>query len=213
MNVGLIGSTLKLLYLSIGMVSILEIMVVRTTRSTCILYYGCMRSWILVCRELTKATEPFIKQEDEGKFRCKTCQKLFKATSFVEKHVANKHPTLVKHLQDVSRTLAPNIQISFVYIFCLRLRTSIISRWILIESSRSLMPQRRSVIVNNRLHRRTGSRDLPTPLPQVTMGAYLHRTTVRMGKDILHILHRLVDIGIIIRSIPSVLILPRDVTT
>ena len=53
-------------------------------------------------RELTKAVEPFIKQEDEGKFRCKTCQKLFKATSFVEKHIANKHPELVKQLDDVT---------------------------------------------------------------------------------------------------------------
>ena len=52
-------------------------------------------------RELSKAAEPFIKQEDEGKFRCKTCQKLFKATSFVEKHIANKHPELVKHLEEV----------------------------------------------------------------------------------------------------------------
>ena len=47
-----------------------------------------------------------------GKFRCKTCQKLFKATSFVEKHIANKHPDFVKHLQDVSNnifvTLKPN---------------------------------------------------------------------------------------------------------
>ncbi|KAG5639154.1 hypothetical protein H0H81_006413 [Sphagnurus paluster] len=51
--------------------------------------------------ELTKAVEPFLKQEDEGKFRCKTCQKLFKATSFVEKHIANKHPELVKHLEDI----------------------------------------------------------------------------------------------------------------
>ena len=53
-------------------------------------------------RELSKAAEPHIKQEDEGKFRCKTCQKLFKATSFVEKHIANKHPELVKHLEEVS---------------------------------------------------------------------------------------------------------------
>lgn len=52
-------------------------------------------------RELSKECEPHIKQEDEGKFRCKTCQKLFKATSFVEKHIANKHPDLVKHLEDV----------------------------------------------------------------------------------------------------------------
>jgi hypothetical protein len=39
--------------------------------------------------------------EDEGKFRCKTCQKLFKATAFVEKHVANKHPELVKVLDEL----------------------------------------------------------------------------------------------------------------
>lgn len=51
--------------------------------------------------ELTKAVEPYLKQEDEGKFRCKTCQKLFKATSFVEKHIANKHPDHVKHLDDI----------------------------------------------------------------------------------------------------------------
>ncbi|KAF9246862.1 hypothetical protein BU15DRAFT_69722 [Melanogaster broomeanus] len=51
--------------------------------------------------ELTKAVEPFIKQEDEGRFRCKTCQKLFKATSFVEKHIANKHAELVKQLDEV----------------------------------------------------------------------------------------------------------------
>ena len=52
-------------------------------------------------RELSRACEQFIKQEDEGKFRCKTCQKLFKATSFVEKHISNKHPELVKHLEEV----------------------------------------------------------------------------------------------------------------
>lgn len=51
--------------------------------------------------ELSKAVEQYIKQEDEGRFRCKTCQKLFKATSFVEKHVANKHPELVKQLDEV----------------------------------------------------------------------------------------------------------------
>jgi hypothetical protein len=51
--------------------------------------------------ELSKAVEPFIKQEDEGRFRCKTCQKLFKATSFVEKHIANKHPELVKQLEEI----------------------------------------------------------------------------------------------------------------
>ncbi|KAF6762475.1 hypothetical protein DFP72DRAFT_956970 [Ephemerocybe angulata] len=51
--------------------------------------------------ELSKAVEQHIKQEDEGKFRCKTCLKLFKATSFVEKHIANKHPELVKQLQEL----------------------------------------------------------------------------------------------------------------
>ncbi|KAJ6627363.1 hypothetical protein B0H10DRAFT_1994098 [Mycena sp. CBHHK59/15] len=51
--------------------------------------------------ELTKAVEPYLKQEDEGKFRCKTCQKLFKATSFVEKHIANKHPELVRALDEI----------------------------------------------------------------------------------------------------------------
>ncbi|TFK43085.1 hypothetical protein BDQ12DRAFT_674366 [Crucibulum laeve] len=51
--------------------------------------------------ELSKTVEPHIKQEDEGKFRCKTCQKLFKATSFVEKHIANKHSELVKSLDEL----------------------------------------------------------------------------------------------------------------
>ena len=52
-------------------------------------------------RELAKAVEPLVKQEDEGKFRCKTCSKLFKATSFVEKHVTNKHAELIKQLDEV----------------------------------------------------------------------------------------------------------------
>jgi hypothetical protein len=56
----------------------------------------------LLLRELSKVVEQYIKQEDEGRFRCKTCQKLFKATSFVEKHIANKHPELVKSLEDVN---------------------------------------------------------------------------------------------------------------
>ena len=55
-----------------------------------------------VPRETTKAVEQHIKQEDEGKFRCKQCNKLFKAISFVEKHVANKHGELVRHLEHVS---------------------------------------------------------------------------------------------------------------
>lgn len=47
--------------------------------------------------------EPHVKQEDEGKYRCKSCSKLFKATSFVEKHILNKHAELVKSMEDVSR--------------------------------------------------------------------------------------------------------------
>ncbi|KAG9081208.1 hypothetical protein FRC07_014587, partial [Ceratobasidium sp. 392] len=49
--------------------------------------------------ELARCVEPHIKQEDEGKFRCKTCSKLFKATSFVEKHIANKHSELTQELE------------------------------------------------------------------------------------------------------------------
>lgn len=51
--------------------------------------------------ELSKALEPHVKQEDEGKYRCRNCQKLFKASSFVEKHIANKHPELIKSLDDL----------------------------------------------------------------------------------------------------------------
>lgn len=52
---------------------------------------------------MVKLTQPFVKQEDEGKFRCKDCNKLFKAASFVEKHVANKHPGLVAFLEEVNQ--------------------------------------------------------------------------------------------------------------
>lgn len=51
--------------------------------------------------ELSRCVEQHIKQEDEGKFRCKTCTKLFKATSFVEKHIANKHPELTLELDSI----------------------------------------------------------------------------------------------------------------
>jgi hypothetical protein len=76
-------------------------MVARLTMSELLITCYILRSHNL-SSELSKAAEPYIKQEDEGKFRCKTCQKLFKATSFVEKHIANKHPELVKSLDDVS---------------------------------------------------------------------------------------------------------------
>ncbi|KEP52913.1 RNA recognition motif protein [Rhizoctonia solani 123E] len=51
--------------------------------------------------ELSRCVEEHIKQEEEGKFRCKTCTKLFKATSFVEKHIANKHPELTQELDTI----------------------------------------------------------------------------------------------------------------
>ncbi|KAG1778783.1 hypothetical protein EV702DRAFT_1044226 [Suillus placidus] len=60
-------------------------------------------------RELSKSVEQYIKQEDEGRFRCKTCQKLFKATSFIKKHVANKPPELVKQLDEQPFTHPPPI--------------------------------------------------------------------------------------------------------
>lgn len=53
-------------------------------------------------RELKKLCEPHIKREDEGKFRCSSCSKLFKAEAFVEKHIANKHPEITRDVDDVS---------------------------------------------------------------------------------------------------------------
>lgn len=86
-------------------------------------------------RELTKTVEPYIKQEDEGKFRCKTCQKLFKATSFVEKHIANKHSELVKSLDDVIHSFGMVVQ-SLIHTLG-RSLTSTILHLIPIESSPS----------------------------------------------------------------------------
>jgi len=52
---------------------------------------------------LSNVTKPHITIEDEGKFRCKECKKLFKAAPFVEKHILNKHPELVgDKLEEVS---------------------------------------------------------------------------------------------------------------
>jgi len=76
-------------------------MVGSDTTSVYSLLSGNLFSLISCVSELSKAVEPHIKQEDEGKFRCKTCQKLFKATSFVEKHISNKHPELIKVLDEV----------------------------------------------------------------------------------------------------------------
>ncbi|POY74157.1 hypothetical protein BMF94_2969 [Rhodotorula taiwanensis] len=38
---------------------------------------------------------PHVKQEEEGKFRCKECNKLFSARKFVEKHLGLKHPEVL----------------------------------------------------------------------------------------------------------------------
>ena len=53
--------------------------------------------------ELSKLCKPNIQVEDEGKYRCKVCKKLFKAGPFVEKHILNKHgDTVTEKLDDVS---------------------------------------------------------------------------------------------------------------
>ena len=44
--------------------------------------------------ELYRLSSPHLKQEEEGKFRCKACNKLFSARKFVEKHIGLKHPEL-----------------------------------------------------------------------------------------------------------------------
>ncbi|BGP15015.1 hypothetical protein JCM10213_002840 [Rhodosporidiobolus nylandii] len=45
--------------------------------------------------ELYRIVTPHVKQEEEGKFRCKECNKLFSARKFVEKHIALKHSDFV----------------------------------------------------------------------------------------------------------------------
>jgi len=45
-------------------------------------------------------TASLILKVEEGKWRCKECKKLFKATEFVEKHILNKHVDLIKSQMD-----------------------------------------------------------------------------------------------------------------
>ena len=45
--------------------------------------------------ELVHIVQPHVKEEEEGKYRCRECNKLFSAQKFVVKHVATKHPQLV----------------------------------------------------------------------------------------------------------------------
>ncbi|KAK6541069.1 hypothetical protein TWF694_008446 [Orbilia ellipsospora] len=52
-------------------------------------------------------TNKFIKQEDEGKFRCrvKDCTKLFKSEEFVRKHMAKRHPEFVTGIEQEIKLL------------------------------------------------------------------------------------------------------------
>lgn len=130
--------------------------------------------------ELSKACESLIKQEDEGKFRCKTCQKLFKATSFVEKHIANKHGELVKHLQEVSG-LHYSVVCVYRSDFYYRSRTSTTSRLTLITYNPS--HTRRSLLAptTRLLHRKhTVCRD-----PHIPLGT----SVVLRNSHFLHTLH------------------------
>ena len=47
-------------------------------------------------RETNKLAAPLIKQEEASKYRCKECQKLFRAPEFVIKHITVKHPDMVE---------------------------------------------------------------------------------------------------------------------
>lgn len=50
---------------------------------------------MLMDRESKKVAAPHIRQEEATKYRCKECNKLFKAPEFVVKHVIVKHPELI----------------------------------------------------------------------------------------------------------------------
>jgi hypothetical protein len=56
---------------------------------------------------LSKICKAHITVEDEGKFRCKECKKLFKAAPFVEKHISNKHAEVIgDRLEEVRISLS-----------------------------------------------------------------------------------------------------------
>ncbi|WVR03221.1 hypothetical protein IAU60_000212 [Kwoniella sp. DSM 27419] len=53
--------------------------------------------------ETKKVCAPLIKQEEPSKYRCKDCNKLFKAPEFVIKHILVKHPEVTKtRLDDIA---------------------------------------------------------------------------------------------------------------
>jgi len=51
--------------------------------------------------ETQKLAASSIKQEEPSKYRCKPCAKLFKAPEFVVKHIASKHPEILKPKLDL----------------------------------------------------------------------------------------------------------------
>jgi hypothetical protein len=151
-------------------------------------FYHCS-NLIFFYRELSKAVESYIKQEDEGKFRCKTCLKLFKATSFVEKHIANKHPELVKHLEEVmSNRLFEFSHKTFSFN---RSPISTISRSIRIESNHLLIHRRQLATVKCPLHRRTVCKGMRIVIcPQATMAVLVPLTTEVLTHKATHPLTR-----------------------
>ncbi|KAJ3303671.1 hypothetical protein HDV03_003645 [Kappamyces sp. JEL0829] len=48
--------------------------------------------------QTNKELSLYIRKEDETKFRCTECQKLFRGDDFVRKHIKTKHPHLVAHI-------------------------------------------------------------------------------------------------------------------
>ena len=58
---------------------------------------------MLIIRETKRLTAPMIKQEEASKYRCKECNKLFRAPEFVIKHVASKHGEVVQPKLDEVR--------------------------------------------------------------------------------------------------------------
>nr|XP_019048353.1 hypothetical protein I302_02124 [Kwoniella bestiolae CBS 10118]OCF27283.1 hypothetical protein I302_02124 [Kwoniella bestiolae CBS 10118] len=55
--------------------------------------------------ETKKLCAPLIKQEETSKYRCKDCNKLFRAPEFVIKHIIVKHPEITKAKTDDISTL------------------------------------------------------------------------------------------------------------
>ncbi|OBZ78178.1 hypothetical protein A0H81_02712 [Grifola frondosa] len=45
--------------------------------------------------------DQFIEQDGENMYRCNTCQKRFVTIPYTEKHIVNKHPELLRHLEEI----------------------------------------------------------------------------------------------------------------